>query len=181
MAEETRHQYASSCTNVRETIDVLKKHRERGGKMQWITCTFHALVGRRPGEVQPTKSRSWSMPAPTPCTSRAWRPTSLCGFTNDISAADSADARAKEPNLELLAQALDWPKRTACPPGSVHTARAHPGLREGRAGRRLLPEDVPPPQLSHGQSAPRFELLPGSGGSGRRSCRRSRSRGLPSR
>ena len=37
--------------NVPATIAVLQKHRQRGGKMQWITCTFHALAGGGSGEV----------------------------------------------------------------------------------------------------------------------------------
>ena len=31
--------------NVPKTIKILRKHRKRGGKIQWITCTAHALAG----------------------------------------------------------------------------------------------------------------------------------------
>jgi hypothetical protein len=30
--------------NIKATMEILKEHRKRGGKMQWITCTAHALL-----------------------------------------------------------------------------------------------------------------------------------------
>ncbi len=161
--------------NVPATIAVLQKHRQRGGKMQWITCTFHALAGgdlaKFTGEVEKLVDAGTDA-----LYISGVEADTLCGFTNDISGADSAK-RMKEPNLELLAQALDMAKAHGLPTGlGAHRLGPHPGLREGRPGHRLLLEDVPPPQLPHGQPPLRFELLPGSGGSDRRSCRRSRNR-----
>jgi hypothetical protein len=100
---------------VPETIAVLKKHRERGGKMQWITCTCHALVGG--GLKQFAEEVERLVDAGTDALYISGvEADNLCGFTNDIAGVDSAK-RVKEPNLDLLAQAVDVAKAHQLPTG----------------------------------------------------------------
>jgi hypothetical protein len=102
---------------VPETIAVLKKHRERGGKMQWITCTCHALVGG--GLKQFTEQIERLVDAGTDALYISGvEADTVCGFTNpNISATDTETRVAKEPNLELLSQALDVAKSHGLPTG----------------------------------------------------------------
>jgi hypothetical protein len=101
--------------NVRSTIALLQKHRQRGGKMQWITCTFHALAGgdlaRFNREVEELVDSGTDALYISGVEADV-----LCGFKNDISAANSAE-RTEEPKLELLAQALDMAKAHGLPTG----------------------------------------------------------------
>ncbi len=147
--------------NVRSTIALLQKHRQRGGKMQWITCTFHALAGgdlaRFNREIEELVDAGTDALYISGVEADV-----LCGFKNDISATNSAE-RTEEPKLELLAQALDMAKAHGLPTGlGAHRFGRHPGLRKGRTRYRFLPEDAPPSQLSDGRDPLRFELLPGS-------------------
>ncbi|MHB8973037.1 MAG: hypothetical protein ACYC3X_07025 [Pirellulaceae bacterium] len=101
--------------NVRSVIGLLQKHRQRGGKMQWITCTFHALAGgdlakfnREVEELVDSGTDALYI--------SGVEADALCGFTNDIAAENSAQ-RVGEPKLELLAQALDMAKAHGLPTG----------------------------------------------------------------
>jgi len=100
---------------VPETIAVLKKHRERGGKMQWITCTCHALVAGGLKKFAEEVERLVDAGTDALYISGV-EADNVCGFTNDIAGVDSAK-RVKEPNLDLLAQALDVAKAHGLPTG----------------------------------------------------------------
>jgi hypothetical protein len=100
---------------VPETIAVLKKYRDNGGKMQWITCTCHALVGG--GLKAFTEQVERLVDAGTDALYISGVEADvLCGFTNDIAGVDAAK-RVKEPNLELISQALDVAKSHGLPVG----------------------------------------------------------------
>ena len=133
--------------NVRSVIALLQKHRQRGGKMQWITCTFHALAGGDLAKFNREVEELVDSGTDAIYISGV-EADALCGFTNDI-AADNSAQRVGEPKLELLAQALDMAKAHGLPTGLGRAPPGpDPGLREGRAGCRFLPEDAPPSQLS---------------------------------
>ncbi|MBM4090549.1 MAG: hypothetical protein FJ276_14175 [Planctomycetes bacterium] len=101
--------------NVRSTMKLLRKHRDDGGKMQWITCTFHALAG---GDL--TKFGREIEQLVDDGTDAVYvsgvEADTLCGFTNPIAAANSAE-RVSPPKLELLAQAVDLAKAHGLPTG----------------------------------------------------------------
>jgi hypothetical protein len=90
--------------NVPATMGILKKYRERGGKMQWITCTFHALAGgdlerfvRQVEELVDHGTDALYI--------SGVEADSLCGFSQPIFGS-TADQRTGTPKLELLAQAI---------------------------------------------------------------------------
>jgi hypothetical protein len=101
--------------NVRATISLLQEHRRRGGKMQWITCTFHALAGgdlaRFNREIEELVDSGTDAVYVSGVEADV-----LCGFGNDISASNSAE-RTAEPRLELLGRAVDMAKAHGLPTG----------------------------------------------------------------
>ncbi len=101
--------------NVRSTIGLLKKHRERGGKMQWITCTFHALAGGDLAKFNREVEELVDDGTDAVYISGVEADT-LCGFKNGISATNSAD-RVEPAKLDLLGQALDMAKAHGLPTG----------------------------------------------------------------
>lgn len=109
--------------NVPSVIALLQEHRRRGGEMQWITCTFHALAGgdlaRFNREVQELVDAGTDA-----LYISGVEADSVCGFRHDISAPNSAE-RSHECNLDLLGRA-------------VNLVKAH-GLPTGLAAHRLGP------------------------------------------
>lgn len=100
--------------NVPATIKLLQEHRRRGGRMQWITCTFHALVR---GLNEFTREIEQLVDAGTDALYVSGvEADMMCGFRNDISAADSSQ-RVAEANMELLSQAVDLAKAHGLPTG----------------------------------------------------------------
>ncbi len=100
--------------NVQSTIKLLQKHRQRGGKMQWITCTFHALVDnfeRFSREIEELVDAGTDA-----LYISGVEADTLCGFRNNIAAANSSD-RTTPANLDLLAQAVDLAKAHGLPTG----------------------------------------------------------------
>lgn len=101
--------------NVRATLALLQEHRRRGGKLQWITCTFHALAGgdlaRFNREIEELVDAGTDAVYVSGVEADV-----LCGFGNDISAANSAE-RTAEPRLELLGRAVDMAKAHGLPTG----------------------------------------------------------------
>ncbi|MCI0492941.1 MAG: hypothetical protein L0Z07_08390 [Planctomycetes bacterium] len=101
--------------NVPSIIALLQKHRQRGGKLQWITCTSHALAGgdlaKFAGEVETLVDAGtdalYISGVEADC---------MCGFKNGISAVNSAE-RSDKPKLDVLAQALDLAKAHGLPTG----------------------------------------------------------------
>jgi hypothetical protein len=101
--------------NVPKTIKILQKHRKRGGKMQWITCTFHALAGRGIQAFNEEIQQLVDAGTDAVYVSGVEADT-LCGFTNPIWA-DNAGERATEPRHALLAEAVDMAKAHGLPTG----------------------------------------------------------------
>lgn len=96
-------------------IAVLQEHRKRGGKMQWIMCTAHALVS---GGLDAFKQQ---IDALVEAGANALYISGLegdfaCGFLNDVCGPD-ADERVGAPRMELLAQALEYAKSHQLPVG----------------------------------------------------------------
>jgi hypothetical protein len=100
--------------NVPQTIALLQEHRRRGGKMQWITCTFHALV-RGFGDFNREIAQLVDAGTDALYVSGV-EADSLCGFRNAIAAENSAQ-RAAPAKLDLLAQAVDMAKAHGLPTG----------------------------------------------------------------
>lgn len=101
--------------NVRETIGLLKKHRQQGGKMQWITCTFHALAGGDLGKFNREVEELVDDGTDAIYISGV-EADALCGFKNGISALDAA-ARVEPAKIDLLGQAVDMVKAHGLPTG----------------------------------------------------------------
>jgi hypothetical protein len=101
--------------NVPSVLGLLQEHRRRGGKMQWITCTFHALAGgdlsRFNREVQELVDAGTDA-----LYISGVEADSTCGFRHDISAANSAE-RSHERNLDLLGRAFALAKAHGLPTG----------------------------------------------------------------
>jgi len=100
--------------NVPATIKLLQEHRRRGGKMQWITCTFHALV--RGFEPFNREIEALIDAGTDALYISGVEADTLCGFTNPLAASNSGQ-RAKSARLELLAQAVDLTKAYGLPTG----------------------------------------------------------------
>ena len=100
--------------NVPATIKLLKEHRQRGGKMQWITCTFHALV-RRFEEFNREIEELVDAGTDALYVSGVEADT-LCGFRNNI-AASNAGERTTSANIDLLGEAVDLAKAHGLPTG----------------------------------------------------------------
>ncbi len=101
--------------NVRPIIALLNKHRRNGGKMQWITCTFHALVGGNLARFN-TEIEQLVDDGTDAVYVSGVEADNLCGYPPDISAADSAQ-RVADPKMDLLAQAVDLAKAHGLPTG----------------------------------------------------------------
>lgn len=101
--------------NVRPILALLKKHRQNGGKMQWITCTFHALVGGNLAKFN-TEIEQLVDDGTDAVYVSGVEADNLCGYANDISAVNAAE-RVSEPKMELLAQAVDMARAHGLPTG----------------------------------------------------------------
>ncbi len=101
--------------NVRPIMALLKKHRQNGGKMQWITCTFHALVGGNLNKFNAEVEQLVDDGTDAVYVSGV-EADHLCGYPNDISAANAAE-RIAEPKMDLLAQAVDMARAHGLPTG----------------------------------------------------------------
>jgi hypothetical protein len=100
--------------NVESTISLLKKHRQRGGKMQWITCTFHALNG---GLTQFNRQIEQLVDAGTDALYISGvEADTACGYRNPIWGPDASKATVAA-NLDLLGQAVDLAKAHGLPTG----------------------------------------------------------------
>lgn len=100
---------------VPNALAVLQEHRKRGGKMQWITCTAHALVS---GGLDAFKQQIDALVA---AGTNALYISGVegdfaCGYLNDISGPE-ADERVGPPRMELLAKALEYAKSHNLPVG----------------------------------------------------------------
>ncbi|NMC19491.1 MAG: hypothetical protein GYA33_03630, partial [Thermogutta sp.] len=100
---------------VPHAIELLQEHRRRGGKMQWITCTAHAMVS---GGLDAFKQQIDSLVA---AGTNALYISGIegdhaCGFVNDVSGPE-AEQRVGAPRTELLAQALEYAKQSGLPVG----------------------------------------------------------------
>jgi hypothetical protein len=101
--------------NVPATMKILVEHRRRGGKMQWITCTAHALAN---GDLnafcrQIDELVDYGTDALYVSGVEADR---MCGFHKGICGPD-ADDRVAEPRLDVLQQALFAAKAHGLPVG----------------------------------------------------------------
>lgn len=100
---------------VPHALEILQEHRRRGGKMQWITCTAHAMVS---GGLDAFKQQIDALVAAG--TNALYisgvEGDHACGFMNDISGPE-AEERVGAPRIELLAQALEYAKRFGLPVG----------------------------------------------------------------
>jgi hypothetical protein len=101
--------------NVPHTIKVLQKYRDSGGKIQWITCTCHALAGgdlnRFDKEIQQLVDAGTDALYVS-----GVEGDTLCGYTNRIAAENSSE-RVSPPRMDLLAQAVDLVKAHGLPTG----------------------------------------------------------------
>ncbi len=106
--------------NVPHTIGLLQQYRKQGGKMQWITCTFHALVG---GLARFSRQVDELVDAGTDAIYISGvEADTLCGYRNAMASPDAAE-RTTPAKMDLLAEAVD-------------TAKAH-GLPTGLGAHRL--------------------------------------------
>ncbi len=100
---------------VPHAIELLQEHRRRGGKMQWITCTAHAMVS---GGLDAFKQQIDALVAAG--TNALYisgvEGDHACGFMNDISGPE-AEERVGAPRIEMLAQALEYAKQFGLPVG----------------------------------------------------------------
>ncbi len=100
--------------NVPATIKLLQQHRKRGGKMQWITCTFHALCDnfqRFSREIEELVDAGTDALYISGVEADV-----LCGFRNNIAAANSAE-RTTPADLDQIGQAVDLVKAHGLPTG----------------------------------------------------------------
>lgn len=100
---------------VPSAISVLQEHRKRGGQIQWIMCTAHALVS---GGLDAFKQQIEALVAAgaNALYISGVEADFLCGFLNDISGPE-ADERVGPPRMELLTQALEHAKSYGLPVG----------------------------------------------------------------
>jgi hypothetical protein len=100
---------------VPKAIQLLQEHRRRGGKMQWITCTAHALAS---GGLDEFKRQ---MDALVEAGANALYISGVegdfaCGFHNDVSG-PNADERVGPVRLDLLNKALEHARSYGLPVG----------------------------------------------------------------
>ncbi len=101
--------------NVPATMRVLVEHRRRGGKIQWITCTAHALANgdlnafsRQIDELVDYGTDALYI--------SGVEGDRMCGYHNGICGPDS-DGQVAEPRLDVLQQALFAAKAHGLPVG----------------------------------------------------------------
>jgi len=101
--------------NVPATMQTLVEHRRRGGKMQWVTCTAHALArgdvnafSRQIDELVDYGSDALYI--------SGVEGDLMCGFDKAIFGPE-ADVQAAEPKLDVLQQALFAAKAHGLPVG----------------------------------------------------------------
>ncbi len=100
--------------NVPATIKLLQEHRRRGGKMLWITCTFHALCDnfeRFSREIEELVDAGTDALYISGVEADV-----LCGFGKNIAAADAAE-RTSPAKMDLIGQAVDLVKAHGLPTG----------------------------------------------------------------
>ena len=101
--------------NVTSTMEVLKEHRQRGGKMQWITCTRHALAGGNLDafgkEIEELVNHGTDM-----LYISGVEADRLCGYGEPIFG-PKADERTSDPKLDLIRQAVNLCKAHGLPTG----------------------------------------------------------------
>ncbi|MFV1966598.1 MAG: hypothetical protein ACC628_14325 [Pirellulaceae bacterium] len=94
--------------NVPSTMEILRTHRERGGKMQWITCTFHALAGGDLAKFGQQVEQLVDYGTDGLYISGV-EADNMCGYHNAIFG-PTADERVGEPKLDVIGQALNMCK-----------------------------------------------------------------------
>lgn len=100
--------------NVKPVMEILKEHRKRGGKMQWITCTCHALLkgideyARQIDELVEHGADALYVSGVEADT--------VCGYRNRVFASD-AEQRSGKLELDVLTRALAIAKATGLPTG----------------------------------------------------------------
>jgi hypothetical protein len=94
--------------NVPSTMETLCKHRERGGKMQWITCTFHALAGGDLNKFGQQVEQLVDYGTDGLYISGV-EADNMCGFRNPIFG-PTADECVSEQKLDVIEQALNMCK-----------------------------------------------------------------------
>lgn len=100
--------------NVPSTIALLQEHRRRGGKIQWITCTFHALVG---GMARFNREIEQLVDAGTDALYVSGvEADTVCGFRNPTWGEHAGD-RTNPADLDLLGKAVDLAKAHGLPTG----------------------------------------------------------------
>jgi hypothetical protein len=101
--------------NVPATMKILVEHRRRGGQMQWITCTAHALAG---GDVSAFSRQIDELVdyGTDALYISGVEGDRMCGFHQGICGPD-ADAQSVEPRLDVLQQALFAAKAHGLPVG----------------------------------------------------------------
>jgi hypothetical protein len=100
---------------VPKAIQLLQEHRRRGGKMQWIMCTAHALASSGLDEFKRQMDALVEAGANALYISGV-EGDFLCGFHNDISG-PNADDRVGAPRLEILNKALEHARSYGLPVG----------------------------------------------------------------
>ena len=101
--------------NVPATMKILVEHRRRGGKMQWITCTFHALA---PGDLSAFSRQIDELVdyGTDALYISGVEGDRACGYHKGICGPD-ADQQVAEPQVDLLQQALFAAKAHGLPVG----------------------------------------------------------------
>lgn len=100
--------------NVKPVMEILKEHRKRGGKMQWICCTAHALLkgideySRQIDELVEHGADALYI--------SGVEADNICGYQNRIFAPD-AEQRSGKFQLDVLKRALAVAKATGLPTG----------------------------------------------------------------
>jgi hypothetical protein len=107
--------------NVPSTMEILCKHRERGGKIQWITCTFHALAGGDLNKFGQQVEQLVDYGTDGLYISGV-EADNMCGYRNPIFG-PTADECVSEQKLDVIEQGL-------------HMCKAH-GLTTGIGAHRL--------------------------------------------
>lgn len=101
--------------NVPATMKILVEHRRRGGKMQWITCTFHALAKRDLNAFSREIDELVDYGTDALYISGV-EGDRMCGFHERVYGPD-ADRQGAEPRVDVLQQALFAAKAHGLPVG----------------------------------------------------------------
>lgn len=100
--------------NIKSVMEILKEHRKRGGKIQWITCTAHALLkgideySRQIDELVEHGADALYI--------SGVEADMICGYQNRIFAADAEERNGKL-QMDVLKRALAVAKSTGLPTG----------------------------------------------------------------